>query len=59
MFKLLPHHDTIRTTESWVMWRHLDLTAAMLAENGVGLRTMAHWMQRRAAGAFSAGGVAE
>ena len=59
VFKLLPHHDTIRTTESGVMWRHLDLTPAMLAENGVELRTMAHWMLRHAAGAFSAGGVAE
>jgi hypothetical protein len=39
VFKLLPHHDTIRTTESGVMWRHLDLTAAMLAVNCVQLRT--------------------
>jgi hypothetical protein len=47
VFKLLPHHDRIRTTESGVMWRHLDLTAAMLAENGVQLRTQAHDMLRR------------
>lgn len=43
VFKLLPHHDMMRT-ESGVRWRHLDLTAAMLAENGVELRTMAHYM---------------
>jgi hypothetical protein len=47
VFMLLPHHDTIRTTESGVIWRHLDLTAEMLAENGVELRTQAHDMLRR------------
>jgi hypothetical protein len=47
VLKLLPHHDMIRTTESGVMWRHLDLTAAMLAEHGVELRTQAHYMLRR------------
>jgi hypothetical protein len=47
VFKLLPHHDIIRSTESGVIWRHLDLTAAMLAENGVQLQTQAHYMLRR------------
>lgn len=46
VFKLLPSHDIIRTTESGIRWRHLDLTFAMLAENGVELRTAAHYMQR-------------
>jgi hypothetical protein len=36
----------IRSTESGVWWRHLDLTAAMLAENGVHLPTQAHYMLR-------------
>lgn len=45
------HHDKIRITESGVMWRHLDLAAAMLAENGVELRTMAHYMLRQPNGA--------
>jgi hypothetical protein len=52
LFKLLPYHDMIRTTESGITWRHLNLTAAMLAENGFELRTMAHYMLRHAAGAF-------
>jgi hypothetical protein len=52
VFKLLPHHDIMRSTESGVRWRHLDLTAAMLAENSVELLTMAHYMVRHAAGAF-------
>ena len=32
VFKLLPHHDTIRTTEFGVMWRHLDLHRPMPAK---------------------------
>jgi hypothetical protein len=52
VFKLLPHHDIMRSTESGVRWRHLDLTAAMLAEDSVELRTMAHCMVRHATGAF-------
>jgi hypothetical protein len=36
--KLSVHDDIIRTTESGIRWRHLDLTAAMLAENGVELQ---------------------
>ena len=47
VFELLPHHDINRSTESGVTWRHLDLTAAMLAEKGVQLRTQAHYMLRR------------
>jgi hypothetical protein len=46
VFELLPHHDMTRSTESGVSWRHLDLTTAMLAEKGVELRTMAHYIQR-------------
>jgi hypothetical protein len=47
VFKLLPHHDIVRSTESGVRWRHLDLTAAMLAESGIQLQTQAHYMLRR------------
>lgn len=47
VFELLPRHDIMRSNESGVRWRHLDLNAAMLAENGVQLRTMAHYMSRQ------------
>ena len=46
VFELLPHHDISRSTESGVRWRHLDLTAAMLTENGLQLQTQAHYMLR-------------
>jgi hypothetical protein len=32
VFELLPRHDIMRSNESGVRWRHLDLNAAMLAE---------------------------
>lgn len=44
--KLVSSHDVIRSTESGVNWRHLDLTAATTAENQVKLRTRAHYMLR-------------
>jgi hypothetical protein len=44
---LLDNHDTTRSTESGVAWRHLDLTAALLTDEGIELRTQAHQLLRQ------------
>lgn len=49
--KLNRCHDRARSA-SGVFWRHLDLTAEVLAESGVELRTMAHHMLRHSPGYF-------
>jgi hypothetical protein len=43
---ILPYHDITRSTESGVTWRHLDLTAELLDQQGIVLRTQAHFMLR-------------
>jgi hypothetical protein len=47
VFKLSSQSGMDRSNQSGVRWRHLDLSAAMLAENGVQLQTQAHYMLRR------------
>jgi hypothetical protein len=43
---LLAHHDVTRSIEAGVWLRHLNLTAALLAEEGIELRTQAHHVLR-------------
>jgi hypothetical protein len=44
--RLLAHHDVTRSIEAGVWLRHLNLTAALLAEEGIELRTQAHHVLR-------------
>jgi len=48
---LMKRHDIVRSTGfdrpgSGVRWHHLDLTAALAAEEGIELRTRAHYIAR-------------